>query len=496
MPTPSDFQEPLAATGDMGLLREALQKRVAYALGNAEDPTDLVAVDADTGATILVLLYHGGVFFLDPADTTTAHDGVTCLVTSDGKRYLRENSIFVRAVLSQTETAPPVSPTIGDAYIVATAGTGAWATHDDEIAVFTARGWEFIPPSIGMLIFVEDLQTFIHYTTGGAWETGLSNTPAGNGTVWPSSILGGRTHWIVENQTTNDPPVSPTDGDAYIIGPSPTGDWSGHAAKLALANGDAWIITAPLEGYIAYDKDEDGAFVYSGSAWEAQTLVDVQFFDASGTWNKPAAGPLSPVLVEAMSGGGSGASRSATGNVGGGAGGSRYLVWLTLEQFADTEAVTIGGDAAGVTGNNDGNPGTAVSITVDGAAMSFAAGEAAQSESATNIDTGAAAAPSTGAIAPLGLGGAGGRVNGSTVRTAGGNGDGLGAPGGGPASSGAGSGSTDGGTSPLTGDTGGNGNNSGSGANGDGPGTGGGGSIGGTSGIGRKGWLRVTVFPG
>lgn len=267
MPTPSDFQEPLDhLSADQALLRVALQSRVAYLIQGSEDPQDFVAVDPNTGAQTLVLLYNGGIFFFDSTDVTSLHDGVTVLVSNDGHRYLRENAVSLHAVLD-IEEEPPGSPTLGDVYIVATAATGDWATHDDEIAVFTARGWEFIPPSIGMLIFVEDSETFMHYTAAGAWSTGLSNTPIADETVLPSSVLGGRIHWIVENQTTNTPPAAPGDGDTYIIGPAPEDDWAGHAGKIALARGGNWIIVTPTEGYQAYDKSTNRIYTFTGAEW-------------------------------------------------------------------------------------------------------------------------------------------------------------------------------------------------------------------------------------
>lgn len=48
-------------------------------------------------------------------------------------------------VISMTLTAPPGSPADGDMYIVAAGATGAWATHDNAVAQYTATGafWTF-----------------------------------------------------------------------------------------------------------------------------------------------------------------------------------------------------------------------------------------------------------------------------------------------------------------------------------------------------------------
>lgn len=39
----------------------------------------------------------------------------------------------------------------------------------------------------------------------------------------------------------NDPPGSPTEGDAYIVGDTPTGDWVGWADRIAVFFGTAWL---------------------------------------------------------------------------------------------------------------------------------------------------------------------------------------------------------------------------------------------------------------
>jgi len=59
-------------------------------------------------------------------------------------------------VLDRHLAAPPGSPAEGDRYIVAAGATGAWATHDYEIAEWTGTAWEFAGPFLGMTAFVED----------------------------------------------------------------------------------------------------------------------------------------------------------------------------------------------------------------------------------------------------------------------------------------------------------------------------------------------------
>lgn len=267
MPTPSAWEAPLASTGKQGELREALQGRTLYFLRGVEDATDLVAADSALATVIPALAFEDQIFFLDLLDSTSAHDGVSVLVSNDGYRYKLGGPINNFSILDNDLTAPPGSPAFGDTYIVGAAGSGDWAGQDDKIALYTARGWVFQTPVVGEIRYIEDEDAFMHYSAGGAWVLGLGTASLPSNTVTPDMILGGRVTWVVENQTTNAPPGAPSDGVQYIIGGSPTGAWAGHAAKLAIAKDGSWIITAPGTGYKAFDKSTGQTFVYNGSGW-------------------------------------------------------------------------------------------------------------------------------------------------------------------------------------------------------------------------------------
>jgi hypothetical protein len=67
------------------------------------------------------------------------------------------------------------------------------------------------------------------------------------------------------------PPVSPAEGARYIVGGSPTGAWSGHTDEVAAYQDGAWMLYAPVEGWIAWIADEDVAVVWDGTTWSALT---------------------------------------------------------------------------------------------------------------------------------------------------------------------------------------------------------------------------------
>ena len=63
------------------------------------------------------------------------------------------------------------------------------------------------------------------------------------------------------------PPASPALGDAYIVGPAPTGAWAGRANALALWISSQWELIDPLPGFTCWVIDEAVLVVWSGTAW-------------------------------------------------------------------------------------------------------------------------------------------------------------------------------------------------------------------------------------
>lgn len=72
-------------------------------------------------------------------------------------------------VLDQDLSAPPAAVD-GDAYIVASGGSGAWAGWDSSVAYYSG-GWLRIEPRVGMMAYVIDEDTYYQYTGGspGSW---------------------------------------------------------------------------------------------------------------------------------------------------------------------------------------------------------------------------------------------------------------------------------------------------------------------------------------
>ena len=77
------------------------------------------------------------------------------------------------------------------------------------------------------------------------------------------------------------PPVSPNTGDAYIIGASPTGAWTGFANYVAGYYG-GWSIKPPVVGWVVWTRNDNRLMYYTGSSW---VLLDTPKLDGTVTWN-------------------------------------------------------------------------------------------------------------------------------------------------------------------------------------------------------------------
>jgi hypothetical protein len=79
---------------------------------------------------------------------------------------------------------------------------------------------------------------------------------------------------------TNTPPGSPTIGDIYIIGTSPTDAWAGRANCVTIWSGAAWdfipgetsagtpiTMGARQEGMRVWVRDENTLYIWDGSVW-------------------------------------------------------------------------------------------------------------------------------------------------------------------------------------------------------------------------------------
>jgi hypothetical protein len=71
---------------------------------------------------------------------------------------------------------------------------------------------------------------------------------------------------------TNDPPAVPAEGDCWLIGTAPTGEWAGNAGKIACREAGEWLFVTPREGLRALDK-AGGQDIRFDGAWQRAAAV-------------------------------------------------------------------------------------------------------------------------------------------------------------------------------------------------------------------------------
>ena len=75
----------------------------------------------------------------------------------------------------------------------------------------------------------------------------------------------------VLDRDLSSPPGTPSDGECWIVGPSPAGAWAGHAGNIAAWQDGAWQFLSPQVGWLAFVADEGLLVVWNGSAWGGVT---------------------------------------------------------------------------------------------------------------------------------------------------------------------------------------------------------------------------------
>lgn len=76
----------------------------------------------------------------------------------------------------------------------------------------------------------------------------------------------------VEEAPRNDPPVTPVQGNCFIVGAAPTGAWAGKASTLAAFSAAGWRFIEPVDGLQVWVKSTSIWAAYHAGAWELGAL--------------------------------------------------------------------------------------------------------------------------------------------------------------------------------------------------------------------------------
>jgi hypothetical protein len=77
-------------------------------------------------------------------------------------------------------------------------------------------------------------------------------------------------HLAVKGRTHASPPLSPADGDRYIVAGGATGAWAGADGKVAAWSDGAWTLFTPGIGWRAWDAGAGEFVMHNGAGWSRE----------------------------------------------------------------------------------------------------------------------------------------------------------------------------------------------------------------------------------
>ena len=80
-------------------------------------------------------------------------------------------------------------------------------------------------------------------------------------------------HPAIEGEADN-PPAVPLEGECWLVGSVPAGDWAGHDGELACLQSGNWVFAAPRDGMNLLDKSTGQTKRYAGGWQAAATVAD------------------------------------------------------------------------------------------------------------------------------------------------------------------------------------------------------------------------------
>lgn len=195
---------------------------------------------------------------------------------------------------SKSRTSPPASPSEGDRYIVASGGTGAWASQDGQAAEWLLDGsgagaWFFSP--VNGVLYIADENT-AYSAINGSLQTLASTFKAAalgavvgaNAAALPAFTYANGTLGVGATMTANANGAFPSlDGHALSVGNrfwhwDYTGNGGTNIAygiytlTSAGSGGTPWVATRATDADVAAELGQIGALILNGTNFAGYTL--------------------------------------------------------------------------------------------------------------------------------------------------------------------------------------------------------------------------------
>ncbi len=109
--------------------------------------------------------------------SSTPHLALPLIAAAQAQKHVTHNEALASldalvqlAVKERSRTAPPAAPEEGDRFLVGVNATGAFAGHEDHIALFDLGLWRFFAPQPGWRAYVESEDLVVVFN-GSEWKT-------------------------------------------------------------------------------------------------------------------------------------------------------------------------------------------------------------------------------------------------------------------------------------------------------------------------------------
>ena len=83
------------------------------------------------------------------------------------------------------------------------------------------------------------------------------------------ALIDGLIHLSVIARNATTPPVTPLDGDRYLLGALPTGEWATKAGTIAFRVEGLWRYLTPRKGWRSWIEAEGVLLIFDGTNWVA-----------------------------------------------------------------------------------------------------------------------------------------------------------------------------------------------------------------------------------
>lgn len=94
------------------------------------------------------------------------------------------------------------------------------------------------------------------------------------------------------------PPISPAEGDCWVVGAAPTGDWAGHAGAIAGWTAAGWRFVPAREGLAVWDQGRGAVVRHVAGRWGVGPLIGESLMVAG----ERVVGPRQPAIAPAQGG--------------------------------------------------------------------------------------------------------------------------------------------------------------------------------------------------